>query len=89
MKEKDENKDYFSTSEVAKSLHISRIAVFRKIQSGVIPAKKIGRNYAIAREDLEAALGSKLTDRQRSDIRVVVTEAAKQYRDAFEKLAKE
>jgi|CXWL01.1.fsa_nt_gi excisionase family DNA binding protein len=88
MKDKN-NKEYFSTIEVAKCLHISRIAVFRKIQSGQIPAQKIGRNYAITREVLEAILGSKLTENQREEIKTVVKRATKEYRDTFERLAKE
>ena len=37
-------KEYLSTSEVAKILGISRIAVFKKIKSGEIKAEKKGRN---------------------------------------------
>ena len=86
---KDKNKEYFSTTEVAKCLHISRIAVFRKIQGGQISAQKIGRNYAITREVLEAIMGSKLTENQREEIKKVVKRATKEYRDTFERLAKE
>ncbi|OGJ43854.1 hypothetical protein A3J23_02490 [Candidatus Peregrinibacteria bacterium RIFCSPLOWO2_02_FULL_48_14] len=45
--------DFLTTGEVAKLLGISRIAVFKKIQSGVLPARKIGRNYVVKREDLQ------------------------------------
>ncbi len=45
--------DFLSTSEVAKLLGISRIAVFKQVQSGKLPARKIGRNYVIKREDLQ------------------------------------
>lgn len=41
-----------STAQVAKILGISRIAVFKNIQSGKIKAQKVGRNYIIKREDL-------------------------------------
>ncbi|MFA4815420.1 MAG: helix-turn-helix domain-containing protein [Candidatus Gracilibacteria bacterium] len=45
--------DLLTTSEVASLLGISRIAVFKQIQSGILPARKIGRNYVIKREDLQ------------------------------------
>ena len=45
--------EFLSTSEVAKLLGISRVAVFKKIRSGVLPAKKVGRNYIVNREDLQ------------------------------------
>lgn len=49
---KNEQKiQYISTAELAKLLHVSRIAVFKKIQSGKIKAFKIGRNYVIPMEE--------------------------------------
>lgn len=52
--------EFLSTTEAAKLLGVSRIAVFQKIQSGNIPAKKIGGIYIIDREDLQIP-GEKLT----------------------------
>lgn len=86
---KEDKKEYFSTAEAAHLLKISRIAVFKKIQSGIIPANKVGRGYAISREDLEAALGSRLTERQKDEIKEVVKKATDEFRDTFERLAKE
>jgi excisionase family DNA binding protein len=45
-------KKIFTTSEVAKLLGISRVAVFKKIKSGEIKAQKIGRNFAVYKKDL-------------------------------------
>ena len=42
---------YFSTAEVAEMLGISRIAVFKKIKSGKLPAMQVGRGYVIAKND--------------------------------------
>ena len=41
------------TTEAARILGISRIAVFKKIQKGQLEATKIGRNYVIDRRNLE------------------------------------
>ena len=38
----------------AKELHLSRNRVRQLIKAGRLPAQKIGREYAITREDLEA-----------------------------------
>jgi len=86
-----ENKDqvYFSTLEAAELLKVSRISVFNWIQSGKIQAEKIGRNYAISRESLEAVMGSRLTQAQKTEIDSAVKKAMSQYRDTFERLAKE
>ncbi len=44
-----------STSEAAALLGISRQAVLKRIESGVLPATRSGRNYRIARRDLASA----------------------------------
>ena len=41
-------KDFFSLPEAAAILGISRIAVFKKVRKGQLPALRIGRNWAIA-----------------------------------------
>ncbi len=46
-------KNLIGTTEAARILGISRIAVFKKIQKGQLEAAKIGRNYVIDRRNLE------------------------------------
>jgi excisionase family DNA binding protein len=82
-------KAYFSTSEVAKILHVSRITVFNRIRTGLIPAQKFGRNYAISEEALGAILGHSVSSVERAEIREVVDKAVKDYHAAFQKLGKE
>ena len=45
------DKKYLTTSEAAKLLGISRVAVFKKIKKGEKQAIKAGRNYLIYNED--------------------------------------
>ncbi len=45
-------KEYVSVPELAGILGISRIAVFKKIKKGQINARKVGRHYAIAKEEV-------------------------------------
>lgn len=49
--------DILSIPEAAAILGVSRIAVFKRVKSGAIPAFRVGRSWAIAREDLPAAAG--------------------------------
>jgi excisionase family DNA binding protein len=90
MKNKDE-KIFFSTYEVAKFLKISRIAVFNKIKQGLIQAEKIGRNYAIPREEIEHLLGDnkKLSEKSKEEINMAVERAVKEYGQAIRMLGKE
>ena len=84
-----EKKKYLSVPELAKLLGISRIAVFKKIKSGVIHAEKIGRNYAVPREEFENILGTTLADRQKTVIEEGVKKTVKEYGRALELLGKE
>lgn len=53
--------DILSIPEAAAILGVSRIAVFKRVKSGAIPAFRVGRSWAIAREDLPAAAGRQIT----------------------------
>lgn len=44
-------KTYISIPEYARRLGISRIAVYKKVKQGLIPAKKVGRNYVIPTDE--------------------------------------
>ena len=83
------DKAFFSTSEVAKILGVSRISVFKKIKSGEIKAKKIGRNCIIERKDLAEILESVLREDKKKEIEQVVAKAVKEYGETFRLLGKE
>lgn len=74
-----EDKKFISTIELAKILGISRIAVYKKIKSGKIKAKKVGRNFMIAKKDLGGITGKELTKRQKSEIEKAVKKTVKEY----------
>jgi excisionase family DNA binding protein len=84
-----ENKEFISTRELAKILGISRVAVFRKIKSGKIKAKKIGRNFVISKKDLPAVLGNVVSEKQKNDINQAVKKAVHQYGETFRLLGQE
>ncbi|OIN89414.1 hypothetical protein CO019_00370 [Candidatus Berkelbacteria bacterium CG_4_9_14_0_2_um_filter_42_30] len=82
-------KEYFTTSELAKILGISRIAVFKKIKAGQIKAKKIGRNFAIPRKEFDVILGQSLTLDQKKEIDAGVKKVIKEYSRTLELLGNE
>lgn len=87
---KNEQKiQYISTAELAKLLHVSRIAVFKKIQSGKIKAFKIGRNYVIPIEEVMSAIGTFISPDKKSEIDEVVKRAVKEYGETLRLLGEE
>ena len=81
-------KDYLTTSEAAKELGISRIAVFKKIKSGEIQADKFGRGFAIPRSEIfpENRL---LSENDKKSIEESVKRTVKEYGGALKMLGKE
>ncbi len=84
---------YISVAELAKLLGISRVAVFKKIKKGDIPAEKIGRNYAIAMEHVAEIVGGKrgkaLNEERKHEISEAVSKVVKEYGEALRLLGKE
>ncbi|MBI5220350.1 MAG: excisionase family DNA-binding protein [Candidatus Liptonbacteria bacterium] len=81
--------EFLSTTELAKVLGISRIAVFKKIRSGEIEAQKVGRNYAIPKNNVLQAVGAVLGDNKKRQIERAVQRAVAEYGEAFRLLGRE
>ncbi len=54
-------REYYSIPEAAALLGLSRIAVFKKVKKGQLPALRFGRNWAVPAAALEAAASAGLT----------------------------
>lgn len=84
---------YISVEELGKMLGISRIAVFKKIKKGQIPAHKIGRAYAISMEDVSNIMGGHesniLTEDKKEEIKKAVERVVKEYGETLKLLGKE
>jgi len=83
------NKDLLTIAELAKILGISRVSVFKRIKSGKLKAKKIGRSFYIARKDLPEVLGTVIGEKEKHAIGDAVSKAVKQYGETFRLLGKE
>lgn len=86
-------KKYYSVTELAEKLGLSRVAVFKKIQKGQLPAEKIGRAYAIPVEHADKLLKGEridvLTDAKKADIEKAVKKVVKEYGETLRLLGKE
>lgn len=51
-----EKSEFLSTSQLAKILKISRVAVLKRINRGAIKAVKVGPNFVIKKKDIENLL---------------------------------
>lgn len=89
MNENKTKKEYLSTAELAHLLGVSRIAIFKKIQSKKIKAFKIGRNYIIPIEEFYSAIGTFITPEKKREMDQIVKKAVHEYGDTFRKLGEE
>ena len=85
----DSDQDFYSTAELARMLGVSRVAVFKKIRSGIIHAQKVGRSYVIPKEEIAAALDVFVPERRRKEIDQSIDRTVREYGDALRRLGKE
>ena len=79
---------YLSTTELAKLLGVSRVAVFNKIKKGDVPAVKVGRNYIIKRADIFVG-DTNVTKKTKKNIAGAISKVVDDYSQTLQLLAKE
>ena len=84
-----ENKDLITTTELAKILGISRIAVFKRIKRGQIKAIRVGRNFVIPRDSLPEVLGQVLSKKNKMEIETAVKKTVREYGQTLRLLGNE
>ncbi len=91
MENKGRKAIFISVTELANMLGVSRVAVFKRIKKGQIPAEKIGRAYAISMEHVtELINGTKvLTESKKAEIREAVEKVVREYGETLRLLGKE
>lgn len=52
---------FVTVAEVADQLRVSNMTVYRLVQSGELPAVRIGRSYRIREDDVDKYLSSRYT----------------------------
>ncbi|MBI5699878.1 helix-turn-helix domain-containing protein [Candidatus Saganbacteria bacterium] len=81
--------DYITIPQLAKILGISRIAVYKKVKKGEIKSIKIGRNFAIPKEDMPEILGKSLGEKDKKKIDCAVLKTVKEYGEVLKLLGRE
>ena len=82
-------KKYITIPELAGLLGVSRIAIYRRVKKGQIPAEKIGRNYVITDETVASILGKKVTEKGKKRIDAAVHRTVQEYGEVLKQLGKE
>jgi len=82
-------KKFLSTTELAKMLGISTVAVFKKIKKGEIKAEKVGHNFVIQRKDLDHLLGGKLSQVDKKEIEKAVKKTVREYGETLKLLGQD
>ena len=80
---------YITIPQLAKLLNISRIAVYKKVKKGQIPAKKIGRNYIISDRVLQNILNKRLSSKARRDLDKALDKVLREYSEVLKLLGNE
>jgi len=83
-----ETKEYFTITEAGQILGISRVAVFKKIKKNEIRAIKIGRMFAIPKEEFDSFLGKTLGQAQKALIDEAVKKTVAEYGRTLELLGR-
>lgn len=78
-----------STAEAAKILGLSRVGIFKKIQSGEIKATRVGRSYVIAKNDILEIAGKLLGEKKKIAIQNSVKKTLTDYKEAIRRLGEE
>jgi excisionase family DNA binding protein len=83
------DRGYLTIPQLARMLGLSRIAVYRRVKKGQIPAVRAGRTYIITDETVRAILGKKVTPGSRKQIDRAVRRVVKEYGEVLKKLGRE
>ena len=81
--------EYITIPQLAVMLGISRIAVYNRVRKGQIKAVRIGRNFAIPKEQIASVLGNTLREKDKKEIDQAVKKTVKEYGQVLKLLGSE
>jgi excisionase family DNA binding protein len=79
--------DYYTTSELAGMLGVSRVTVFNMIKDGRLHAERVGKNYLVPKTAL--GINADTTEDRKQKISDAVKKTIKEYGEALKLLANE
>jgi excisionase family DNA binding protein len=80
---------YVTIPELAELLGVSRIAIYKRVKKGQIPAVKIGRTYVIRDRTVQEILGKKTSTKGKKRIDAAVRRTVREYGEVLKKLGGE
>ena len=83
------NEKYITIPELAALLGVSRIAIYKRVKKGQIPATKIGRAYVITDQTIANILGNNVTKKGKKQIDTAVRKIVREYGEVLKQLSKE
>jgi len=80
---------HITIPQLAEMLGLSRIAVYRKVKKGQIPATKVGRCYVISDRYINSILGKQVSSKDKGRIEAAVRKMVQEYGDVLKWRSKE
>lgn len=80
---------YITVPRLAELLGVSRIAVYKRVRKGQIPAMKIGKMYVITEKTVAGILKRDVTEEGKKQIAAAVRRTVQEYGDVLKKLGEE
>ncbi len=80
------DKKFLSTTELAKILGISRIAVYKRIKTGKIKARKVGHDFIIDKKYLGDILEKGLKREEKLEIEKAIKKIIEEYSETLKLL---
>ena len=80
---------HITIPQLAKMLNVSRVTVYRKVISGLIPAEKVGHGYIISDKTISRLLNKKPSNQDKQQIKTAVDKVVTEYSDTLKLLGKE
>jgi excisionase family DNA binding protein len=83
------NENYLTIPQLAQLLGVSRIAIYKRVKKGQIPAIKIGRMYVITDKTIASILGNEVTETGKRRIDAAIHRTVREYGEVLNKLGRE
>ncbi len=83
------NEKYITIPQLAELLGVSRIAIYKRVKKGQIPATRIGRTYVITDQTIVNILGKEVTEKAKRQIDAAIRKTIQEYGEVLKKLGKE
>ncbi len=80
---------YITIPQLAKLLGTSRIAIYKRVKKGQIPAEKIGRTFMITDRTVMEILGKEVSQKGKKRIDSAVSRTVREYGEVLKQLGKE